>query len=67
MTSAAQPVPDQPALVLGVFLACLALHYVMWAARSRGTKEVRRRPAPREKPPPLLLNPRRCSRPRWSG
>ena len=51
MTSAAQPVPDQPALVLGVFLACLALHYVMWAARSRGTKEVRRRPAPRTTPP----------------
>lgn len=45
----AEPLPgavrDQPQLVLYVFLACLAIHYIKWAASHKNTAEVRR-PAP---------------------
>ena len=41
----AEPLPleggDQPQLVLYVFLACLAMHYLMWAVRAKNPAEVR--------------------------
>jgi hypothetical protein len=69
----AQPLPleggDQPQLVLYVFLACLAMHYLMWAVRAKNPAEVgssmsrsllRRRSCCAVPPPSAPTDSRRC-------
>ena len=58
---------DQPQLVLYVFLACLAMHYLKWAASHKNAAEVRRstaRPRPALAPDrplsPRVLLPTSC-------
>jgi hypothetical protein len=69
----AEPLPleggDQPQLVLYVFLACLAMHYLMWAVRAKNPAEVgssmsrsllRRRSCCAVPPPSAPTDSRRC-------